>query len=102
MNFDDLAVQALAAFGEAATYTPAGRSAFALSVVFDAPFVEIDDLAGPPVASQRIFVTVHLADFPSGINPLENDQLIARGTTYVVREVRPDGQGVARLMLNIN
>jgi len=102
VDFDAAAAAAIAAFAEPITYTPAGGAPFAIQAIVDAPFVEIADLAGPAVATQRPFVTLRLADFPLGVSPQPNDQLIARDVTYAVREVRPDGQGLVRLPLNAN
>lgn len=96
----------VAAFGEAAqgypvpVYTPAAGAPFALDGVFDRGYREIDQLTGVPISTAMPVLGVRLAQFPAGVTPQPNDHLTIRGVTYLVREVRPDGHGHARLMLS--
>jgi len=97
----------IAAFGEAAqgqalpVYTPAGGSPFALDGVFDEEFRELDQITGLPVSSAAPVFGVQLSQFPTGTAPGQSDTVMLRGRNFVVREVRPDGHGAAKLMLNL-
>jgi hypothetical protein len=85
-----------------AIYTPAGQSSFELrEVVFDIASNEIKfDNDGTPLTTVRPTCGVRLALFPGGSTPAQGDQIQLRGKVYDVAEVRPDGHGHARLMLN--
>lgn len=106
IDWDSLVLApAHAIFGEASgaiVYTPQGHSAFTLTGgVFDAAYREIDQLGGVPVSSTMPVLGVRLAVFPTGIAPAQSDTLTIGGVSFVVREVRPDGHGEAKLMLNL-
>ncbi len=90
----------LGVFGESITYSPAAGAPFAISGVFDEAYSEIDLAGGMPVTTDTPVVGVRLAQFAAP--PSQGDSLtIARlGWTFVVKEVRPDGHGYAKLMLN--
>ncbi len=90
---------AITAFAETVTYTPLGGSPVAVQAVFDRPFLDADLLRGSDIATSQIWVTVWLADL-GAISPAQDDGVAARATNYIVREARPDGQGMARLLLN--
>lgn len=101
-------------FGETAVYTAAaagfgdfafGESGFGstapfeITGVFDEAYREVDLLDGPGITTAMPVLGIRLAEFSSP--PAQGDQLIVRGQTFVVREVRPDGHGGAKLMLNL-
>jgi hypothetical protein len=96
----------VAAFGEMAqgfdlvTYTPQGAAAFQLDGIFDRAYREIDPLTMLPITSAMPVIGVRVSQFPPGIAPAQGDLLTIRGGFYVVREVRADGHGAAKLMLN--
>ena len=88
-------------FGEPVTFSPAAGSPFAISGVFDEAYREVEVIDGDiPVTTEIPVVGVRIAAFT--IPPQQGDQLTIAGTgaTYAVREVRLDGHGGAKLMLN--
>lgn len=110
LSFDALVLgPCVDAFGEVAqgyaipVCTPvAGGEPFSCDGVFDAAYRDIDPLGALIVtAPSAPTLGVRLSQFPSGIGPQQNDAWLIRGKNYVVREVRPDGQGMARLLLNL-
>lgn len=108
LDFDALVLApCVAAFGEtaqgypASVYAPATGQPFALDGIFDRAYREVDALTGMPISSARPVFGVRLSVFPAGMAPASGDQVTIRGTVYVVREVRPDGHGEAKLMLNL-
>lgn len=108
LSFDLLVVEpCIAAFGEQAqgfdlpTYTPAdGGIPFPIDGVFDEAYREVDPITGSPVSSTAPMLGVRLAAFPPGVAQAQGDLLTIRGGNYVVREVRVDSHGWARLLLN--
>jgi hypothetical protein len=85
-------------------YMPAapGAAAFDLvDAVFDREFQEIVMIDEVPNATMRPVLGVRLALFAAP--PVQNDKVFipSVGVTYIVREVRPDGHGWAKLMLNM-
>jgi hypothetical protein len=83
-------------------YTPVGRAPFRLaSAVFDREYLDVtlfDD--GSQNTTSRPVLGVRLALFE--VPPVQNDLVLipSVGITYIVKEVRPDGHGAAKLMLN--
>lgn len=104
VDWDEMVLGPLMAeFGEDTqpVYTPAGGVSFPIDGIFDEAFTEVvllDD--GSRVASTFPVLGVRIAQIPNG--PRQGDRVsIAKvNTTYVVREVRPDGHGEAKLLLN--
>lgn len=92
-------------FAEPATYTPfAPRESAAITVlgVFDDETLDLDPLnAQANSLTTRPVFGVRLAQWSSG-GPAVNDRLVRVGTgvAYIVREVRPDSHGWAKLCLN--
>jgi hypothetical protein len=88
-------------FGEASTYTPAGGTAFAITGVFDEQYTDVMVADGQPITSTMPVLGVQLSQFTNP--PQQGDTLIITRTaeTFVVKEVRPDGHGWAKLMLNL-
>ncbi len=99
-DFDAIAVAAVTAFGEAVTYAPpSGGGPYSLNAVVDGPWLDVEFGAdAPPANAVYPSVTLRVADLPAA--PLQGGQIIARGKTYAVREVRVDGQGMMQLILN--
>lgn len=94
-------------FGEVAQgfalplYTPVGgEPPFAIDGIFDRAYREIDPLTLLPITSAMPVISVRVSQFPVGIEPQQGDLLTIRDGFYVVREVRADGHGAAKLMLN--
>lgn len=103
----------LAVFGEPVTYLSAVGGQFQITGVFDEAYLELTPMGrGPGLASEAFafgspgaistempVLGVQMSQFP--IPPAQGDQLTVRGNTYAVKEVRPDGHGAAKLLLNM-
>lgn len=86
---------------------------YACTGVFDEAFMEVDPSGSGPFASTeradfgsiggitevRPVYGVQLSAMQS--EPTQSDQVVICGTTYVVKEVQPDGHGWALLLLNL-
>jgi hypothetical protein len=104
----------LAVFGEAVIYY-ASNATFPISGVFDEAYIELTPLgAGEmeerfdislgspgPINTEMPALGVQLSQFPTGSPPTQADTLLIRGAIYVVKDVRTDGHGGAKLMLNL-
>ncbi len=88
--------------GEAATYRPYAGGSYAITGVFDDAYLKevMFEDASQGVTEVSAVLGVQLSQFPAA--PVQNDQLsvASNGSTYVVREVRPDSRGGAKLMLS--
>lgn len=92
------------AFGETFAYTPDGGATVTLdpaglplTAPFDERFIDVDILAlALGEARVRPMLDVRLADLLPTV-PAKEDEYTVRGVTYEVSEVRPDGQGAAKL-----
>ncbi len=101
----------VACFGEPVTYTTPA-STFPIVGVFDQAYRELmviaardshsfsDDMLGSGVTAERPVLGVQLSQFPPAAAPAQSDTLVVRGALYIVKEVRLDGHGWARLLLN--
>jgi hypothetical protein len=95
-------------FGQPVTYTPAGGTACTISGVFDQEYNEQNPLGGMVeqlgmpgnITGTRPVLGVQLSAFPSGVAPAQGDALTTGGASYLVMEVRQDGHGWAKLLLN--
>jgi hypothetical protein len=88
-------------FGEPVTFRPAAGGSFTINGVFDGAYREVVVEDGNfPTSGTFPVLGVSLADFTTP--PLQNDQLmiVRTGISYIVREVRDDSHGHARLNLN--
>jgi hypothetical protein len=88
-------------FGEPVIYTPLNGAAFQITGVFDDAYqkeVLFDD-ATTGVTTVAAVLGVQLSQFP--VAPAQNDSLkvVSNGSTYLVREVRVDSRGGAKLLL---
>lgn len=93
----------IGAFGESATYTPVTGSPFAISIVFDEAYQEVDLAGGTGIVSVMPVAGIRISEFPAGWDP-ENAQgesiyINSRAASYQVKEGRPDGHGWAKLIL---
>lgn len=108
-----------AAFGDAVQYYTKTAN-FPVTGVFDEGYLEVAPLGrgglfdsegfnlGAPgaITSEMPVLGVQLSQFPSASRPEQNDALqmtsgLQAGNWYVVKEVRPDGHGHAKLLLNL-
>ena len=89
-------------FGEPATFIPVAGLPFAITGVFDKAFHKesLFEDGSVGVTTESPVLGVQLSQFPS--NPLQNDRVTVASvnTTFAVREVRIDGHGGAKLILN--
>lgn len=97
----------VAKFGEPVTYTPAGASAPVPAIgggpimgVYDEAYTDQNTIDGLVEANTTMPVLgVRLAQF--ALAPSQNDQLVIQrtGEQYIVKDVRADGHGWAKLLL---
>lgn len=104
MGFSDLLAVADRAvqdhLGGVVSYKPGWPKGPAVEVkgVFHDSYQRID-LAGIAAQGSGPAVFVRLSDLPSDPNKDEKAAVTARGVEYLVREVQPDGEGGAMLLL---
>lgn len=82
-------------FGEPAMYVKADAEAFRIKAVFQAAFAEID-AAGVPISDRS--PTAWILEAQVGV-PDIRDVLEVGGQSWRIREIQPDGYGIARLTL---
>jgi hypothetical protein len=89
-------------FGEAVRFMPATTRPIPITGVFDEAYVEVDPTGGMGMTSARPVLGVQLSQFLA--LPLQGDRLtiVRTGETFIVNEVRSDGHGAAKLMLNLD
>lgn len=89
-------------FGGPVTFRPAAGGSYAISGVFDDAYLKeaLFEDGSQGVTEVSAVLGVQLSQFNA--TPVQNDQLFvaSSGSTYVVREVRPDSHGGAKLMLS--
>lgn len=85
-----------AGFSEEATYTPPSGPLKTVRVVFDNEYGQTV-LGGVIIENSDPTAYVRTADVPDITNAAS---LSVRGTTYRVKEIRPDGQGITVLILS--
>lgn len=90
------------AFGEAATFTPAGGSALAITGIFFNGYAQRVDLldSGVGVTTVKPVLAVRTEQFGSRL-PRQGDaiSIASNGSSYVIKDVQPDGVGELRLEL---
>ncbi|WP_317201480.1 hypothetical protein [Janthinobacterium sp.] len=88
-------------FGEAVRFMPFGGTPFNTSGVFDEAYRDVELAGGMGVTTEQPMLGVRLSTFPA--SPAQDDLLtiLRTGETFKVKEVRPDGHGWAKLMLNL-
>lgn len=89
-------------FGESAWYMPATTRPLPITGIFDEAYRDIDLAGGMGVSTTQPVLGVQLSQFPE--LPEQGDRLTIARTkeTFIVKEVRPDGHGAAKLMLNLD
>jgi len=105
VNWDALVIgplQSIFAEAEKISYFPQTGNPLQITGVFDKGYHKdkIFDDGSVGVTTESPTLGIQLSQFPN--LPLQNDRLsiVSVNTTYVVREVRLDGHGGARLLLN--
>ena len=100
----DLAVLApnFSVFGEPANYQPAGGTAFDVDIIFDRAYTREYLMDDGSIGFTSVSPTagIRLVQFAS--DPKQNYRLYVPrlDITFIVRDVRPDSHGGARLFLN--
>lgn len=101
-DWDDVIVACLETFGDEvlAEYQPAGGAPFILphGVVFRAAHLEVDPETGAPVSSRQPHATARAAELPEDWT--KNDLLVVRGRLFRIRDIQPDGETGAKLVLH--
>ncbi|ASW00141.1 head-tail joining protein [Paraburkholderia aromaticivorans] len=103
VNWDTLVIGPLqAVFGEPVTYRPLAGGSLQITGVFDDAYLKevMFEDASSGVTTVSAVLGVQLSQFPS--LPVQNDQLYVSSvnSTFLVREVRVDSRGGAKLMLS--
>lgn len=103
IDWDELVLApTIGVFGEPVVYTPAGGASFTANGVWDREYREIILLdPAAPADSALPVLGVRVNQFATP--PAKNDTVFVPsvGLNYVVRDVRPDGHGWAKLMLSL-
>lgn len=91
----------VAQFGESVTYAYANGTTLTITGVYDEQYAAIDAVDGQAITSTKPVVGVQLSQLPA--LPQQGDTLtiVRTGDVFAIREVRPDGHGWAKLMLNL-
>lgn len=79
-------------------FSPDKGEDFTADGVFDEAYREHVIKDGEAVTVTMPVLGIKVADCP--ILPVQDDNVVIRGQTYIIREVRVDGHGGAKLMLN--
>lgn len=103
INWDSLVIGPLqGVFGEPVTYRPYASQPYQITGVFDDAYLKevLFEDASQGVTEISAVLGVQLSQFST--EPAQSDQLfVARvNSTYVVREVRTDSHGGAKLLLS--
>lgn len=103
INWDSLVIGPLQqVFGESVTYRPYARQPYQITGIFDDAYLKevMFEDASQGVTEVSAVLGVQLSQFV--IPPVQSDQLSVASvnSTYVVREVRPDSRGGAKLLLS--
>ena len=95
---------AMVSFGQTVSYVPARGASFSFNGVFDEAYTELVVIDGEAVTVKMPVLGVRLSDmaqYPVQGDALSTFSLVSQTTNkYIVREVRPDSHGGAKLMLN--
>ena len=89
-------------FGEPVAYRPLAGGVVQITGIFDDAYLKevMFEDASPGVTTVSAVLGVQLSQFP--VAPVQNDQLYvaSMGGTFLVREVRADSRGGAKLLLS--
>lgn len=99
--FDDLmpgvSTIVMTTFGEEVILYLEGREPIAAMGLFNAAYQAIDVSTGVPVSTVHPLLEVVSNDLPA--KPEEGDTVSIQGMTYLIVDVRPDGNGYLKLAL---
>ena len=83
-------------FGVSATYTPSGGTASTISGLFDN---EAEDIATGGDIDLVFTIPIFTCKTSDVVSAAFGDALVVNSTTYAIRKVEADAQGVTRLTL---
>lgn len=86
-------------FAEPATYVPKSGSPYAVSIIFDKAYQEVDPDSQAIIMSDSPRAKIREAQIVGTPGP--GNKLTVRGVTYNIVEHMPDGQGVVELRLHV-
>ncbi len=86
--------------GEAANYTSVDGDEFEIQGIFDNNYESVDHASGTVISSQVCVFSCHLEDFPDGVVPQADDEIVIGENNYIVNDPQEDGQGGVRLILH--
>lgn len=92
--FDRTAAKVVAKHGIAITWTPDGGSPTELAAIFDHDY--FSDTGGVGQQSMRAVATIATASAPT---VAVGDAITADGLAWTIKEIQPDGAGMAELLL---
>lgn len=86
-------------FGEPITYVPKIGAAISITGIFDEAYRELEPAGGSAFTTETPMLGIRLKEVPS---PKQGDQFIVPrlGLRYVVKDVRLDSHGCAKLPAN--
>lgn len=92
-------------FGQAVDYTPAGGQTVRLeNAIFSEPYVSVDPLGQPGVASTQPRLGLQVSLMPAGWDAInaqgDTFTVVATGKSYTVNSGQPDSKGWAHLTAN--
>lgn len=93
-----------ATFGELAQFLPAAGGSFDIHGTFHEAYKAVDLVGGTGLTTEMPALGVQLIEF--AVPPRQKDRVVITATklhgggTYVVKEVQPNGVGLAILLLN--
>lgn len=85
--------------GEPVTYTPHLGTPESITGIFTGAAVRVELEGDTAVESSRPVLSVHLDDL--AVAPVRGGGIVVRGTSYLIREIQPDGEGDADLVLGV-
>ncbi|MFN3616028.1 MAG: hypothetical protein ACK4WC_15925 [Rubrimonas sp.] len=90
-----------AVFGQATLYDPQDGAEVAVLGIFTAAHARRAEAAGLAVSTAEPVLTVFAADLPAGalLRRGDGDAVTINATRYSVRDIEPDGSGLARIVL---
>ena len=79
---------------------PATINGTAITAVFGSETIELSPQGKPSILARQPILDYRTADL--GTQPVAGGSVVVAGQTYTVRSVHPDGQGWARLRLQVS
>lgn len=92
-----------AIFAQPVRYTPQSGASFVLNAIFTDAATVVALGEGADHSTMAPMLGVKLSDFPDGFPPQQGDTavILATGAAYLVKDVNPDGGGMAKLPLQL-